>query len=288
VFLVVAAVVAIWLGYCALQVLAVSEPCDPLQAALLERLEQNSQAKMRERDGYFHVNGSKKGETRRYRALLWKSAPPDATTLLSPYFPCLWSLQKAPSNMERWDGGKWVCGAREMGLAARTRKCVVYSFGSAGEDSFEKAIASTTHGKCDIHVFDPTSRPLSRWVFHPFGLHSFDGNLVIGTTTFPVKTIATIMRELAHQTLDILKFDVEGSEWDVINSTDWKSVRAGQLLFELHNFGGQDMRLMQIVSLFKKLEEGGYRLFSAEPVCYGCRAIEFGWIHREWTPNGFD
>ena len=40
--------------------------------------------------------------------------------LVTPYYPCMWSLEKQPSFAQSTDGGKWTCGLREIG---RQRGC---------------------------------------------------------------------------------------------------------------------------------------------------------------------
>lgn len=34
-----------------------------------------------------------------------------------------------------------------------------------------------------------------------------------GLNSFPVKTLATIMKELKHEWVDVVKVDIEGAEW---------------------------------------------------------------------------
>ena len=37
-----------------------------------------------------------------------------------------------------------------------------------------------------------------------------------GLPSFKVKTLSTIMRELGHKWVDVLKIDIEGNEWPVL------------------------------------------------------------------------
>ena len=37
-----------------------------------------------------------------------------------------------------------------------------------------------------------------------------------GLPSFEVKTLSTIMRELGHKWVDVLKIDIEGNEWPVL------------------------------------------------------------------------
>ena len=64
-----------------------------------------------------------------------------------PTLACPYGIERAGRYR---DGAKWVCGLRFM-----REPCVVYSLGSAGEDSFEEAVEE--HSMCEIHTFDPTT-----------------------------------------------------------------------------------------------------------------------------------
>lgn len=51
------------------------------------------------------------------------------------------------------DGGKWMCDP----TAVTRSPCVIYSFGSNGDTSFEASLVQNHGGgNCDIHIFDPT------------------------------------------------------------------------------------------------------------------------------------
>lgn len=43
-------------------------------------------------------------------------------------------------------------------------------------------------------------------------------NMKPGHTSFPVKALATIMKELQHEWVDVMKMDIEGTEWGVLKS----------------------------------------------------------------------
>jgi FkbM family methyltransferase len=121
---------------------------------------------------------------------------------------------------------------------------IVYS-GGVGEDvTFDLALIERTG--CSVWAFDPTPRSIEyaskvsddRFHFHPVGLWStncvkrFYGPLnprdVSHTavasgddrTYFDAecKSLETIMRELEHDHVDLLKLDIEGAEFDVIGS----------------------------------------------------------------------
>lgn len=118
------------------------------------------------------------------------------------------------------DGGKWICGLRELG--ERKEKCVVYSFGSNSAYDFELTVRD--YSACEIHIFDPTSPPPSPSLgrrlnrshgfagttfFHSVGLGATAGRVQLSKTkgTFQVETLQALMRSLGHweRGLDLLK-----------------------------------------------------------------------------------
>ena len=52
------------------------------------------------------------------------------------------------------DNGKWTCGVRSL---LQKEGCIVYSFGSNGETSYEEDVLAKT--ACEVHTFDPTLSP---------------------------------------------------------------------------------------------------------------------------------
>ena len=52
------------------------------------------------------------------------------------------------------DNGKWTCGVQSL---LQREGCVVYSFGSNGDTSFEEDVLRKT--VCAVHTFDPTLDP---------------------------------------------------------------------------------------------------------------------------------
>ncbi len=144
--------------------------------------------------------------------------------------------------------------------------CVVYSFGIGGDWTFDEAMAqgdyfglSGTHAKgigCSVHSFDPTMgmpahvhQPGAVW-FQPTGLASADGEQAepldvawrnrrsVHERHHPwrVATLRTVMRELGHKRLTLLKVDVESFEWEALATAvaDGTLDRVDQLLFEAH------------------------------------------------------
>lgn len=74
----------------------------------------------------------------------------DGTRNIWDLFEASWACSSHARLGRVGDGGKWLCEPERL---ERQRQCVVYSFGSAGETSFEQAMISMG---CNVHSFDPT------------------------------------------------------------------------------------------------------------------------------------
>jgi hypothetical protein len=123
------------------------------------------------------------------------------------------------------DGGKWICDPHK--LRAKKKKCIIYSFGSAGESSFEED-AYENYG-CEIHSFDPTLdadtqasllKKAPKFFFHPWGIRAHgrkNKNKNFDSHDDKYKSLKDIMKILGHDYIDVLKVDIEGSEWNVFN-----------------------------------------------------------------------
>ena len=139
------------------------------------------------------------------------------------------------------DGGKWVCSKHAL---LSMPGCTVYSVGSNGDTSFEQAILSET--ACEVHTFDPTLndttadsvRAVPGVHFQGIGLANVDGEQVFKTKSKPVKTLHTIMATLNHTWIDVLKVDIEGHEWPILNGwlEAYDVLPFTQLLIELRPF----------------------------------------------------
>jgi len=168
----------------------------------------------------------------------------------------------------------------------------VYSFGLGEDISFDLAVIERFG--CTVHGFDPTPRSI-QWVksqrtppqlkLHEYGLDKSDGVLRFhapanpnfishsavhhqGTSNavieLPVKCLDTILRELGTDKIDILKMDIEGSEYGVIPTVVENRARIGQLLIEFHHrFEGIGIR--QTKHAVATLRQNGFQLFHVSP-----------------------
>ena len=200
---------------------------------------------------------------------------PDIWFLYEP----LWTCPDIELVGNFHDGVKWVCGIRRL-----RKNCIVYSFGSNGDDQFEIDILKKT--SCEVFTFDPTlsvekERMLSTNVrknFHAIGLANYDGLMEIGGMERKVLSLKTIMKDLNHMRIDILKIDIEGAEYDIFDGLNFSGFPdIGQILVEVHAFRHlQDLNKngnpeevpsklrLRLDRLFQVLETAGFRLFHKE------------------------
>lgn len=169
-----------------------------------------------------------------------------------------------------------------------TERSIVYSFG-VGED-IEFDLAMIREFAVDVFAFDPTPKSV-RWIqsqqlprefkFFQFGIADFDGvaeffpvedpddisyTIVCGqkaadnTIKVNVRRLKTIQRMLNHEKVHVLKLDVEGAEYAVINDIIASGVIIDQLLVEFHH-GFKNIGIADTKRTIELLDSNGYKLF---------------------------
>ncbi|KAF9168006.1 hypothetical protein DFQ26_001986 [Actinomortierella ambigua] len=155
------------------------------------------------------------------------------------YFPASYVC---PHDIQRVgplsDGGKWLCGMSLYEEKPRA-KCIIYSFGVNHETRFEGEMLDRTD--CEIWAYDasvsrmgPETDGRPKVHFEPVFVGSEDK---IGADGKVWKTLKTIMKENGHDWIDILKIDIEGSEYATLGKMmdDFPDVLPfSQLQLELH------------------------------------------------------
>ena len=166
---------------------------------------------------------------------------------------------------------------------------VVYSVGVGSNIDFDLALIEEL--KLAVYAFDPTPRSIE-WIkkqslsksfkFIPVGLGSNDGemeffpprkessthfspidrydNLGVETIKAPVKTLKSLAQEFGHQTIDLLKMDIEGAEYDVIDNLEEQEVEINQILIEFHHMY-KGISLDDTKNSIDKLRKLGFELF---------------------------
>ena len=174
---------------------------------------------------------------------------------------------------------------------------VVYSCGVGDEVDFDLALINGYGARVD--AFDPTPSSLTmveerelprQFRFHPWAVAGADGSLTLyrrvkrdgsassvmytmspddavdedGIVT-PAYTLQTIMQKLGHSNIDLLKLDIEGAEYAVLESLLDSELRPVQLLVEFHHrFEG--IGLERTARLIGRLHAAGYRIFAISDV----------------------
>jgi len=181
-----------------------------------------------------------------------------------------------------------------------SRESVVYSLGVGEEISFDlqliKNVGLTVHG------FDPTPRSIewlskqtlpAQFVFHPYGVAGRDGVLQFTppqnprhvshtllkrnspwpAISVPVYRLSTIMKMLGHQRIELLKMDIEGAEYEVIQDLLESRVEVHQLLVEFHH-RWPEVGLNKTEIAIRQLNSAGYKIFSVS-----VSGEEYGFLH---------
>ncbi len=183
-----------------------------------------------------------------------------------------------------------------------SRDSVVYSGGIGRHIRFELWLISRFG--CDVHALDPTPVALE-WIatqrrpeqfrVHPVGISDHDGVQRFylprspSSADFtslprdrkarkfieaPVRRVSTLLTELGHSRLDLLKMDIEGGEYGVIRDLRDSRVWPSQLLVEFHhNFPSVPFR--RTYEAIVALREAGYEIAHISP-----RGLEFLFVRR--------
>jgi FkbM family methyltransferase len=147
------------------------------------------------------------------------------------------------------------------GLDARS---IVYSFGVGEDVSFDFGLIER-YG-CLVHAFDPTERSIAwaranvdhlLWKLHPIGIAADDGEAAFtspaekshvsffrateesarsqDTVQLTVRSLPSIMQDLSHDRIDLLKMDIEGFEYEVLRALLDGPIRPSQIAVEFHH-----------------------------------------------------
>ncbi|XP_057368017.1 probable methyltransferase-like protein 24 [Daphnia carinata] len=179
------------------------------------------------------------------------------------------------------DGHKAVCFDRS--ITPDAGNCLVYSFGINNEWSFEDAMA--TYG-CQVYSFDPSmnvsGHDRSQFVhFFDIGLDGQDR--LHPSKKWKMRTATSIYDILKNRhgesaLIDVLKLDVETSEWDAIPqmmNAGFLANKVKQLVVELHFEADDPLQVLRHrVQIIRNLEAkaqgpaGGFVRFSSRPNPY--------------------
>ena len=175
------------------------------------------------------------------------------------------------------------------------RESVIYSVGVGSNIDFDLELINSFG--TTIHAFDPTPRSIEwvknqqlpkHFIFHPFGLSAENGHMDFfppskaSSTHFspidrygntnnvvraPVKDIDTIASELNHKEIDLLKMDIEGAEYEVIEALPKNRVAINQILIEFHHMY-KGIPISKTVDAISALNNLGFELFNISQRTY--------------------
>jgi FkbM family methyltransferase len=181
---------------------------------------------------------------------------------------------------------------------------LVYSFGVGEDVSFDLELIRCFHAT--IHAFDPTPCSVA-WIagqqlpanfnFHACGIADKDGvcsflppanpahvshtmiarQSAAPSRELPVKRMRTFMSELQQARVDLLKMDIEGAEYDVIQDLIASGIVVKQLLVEFHH-RWKEIGVSKTKEAIRHLNVAGYRIFAVSP-----SGEEYGFLNFDGT-----
>jgi FkbM family methyltransferase len=175
------------------------------------------------------------------------------------------------------------------------KESVIYSVGVGSNIDFDLELINSFGAT--VHAFDPTPRSIEwvkgqqlpkHFIFHPLGLSAENGHMDFfppskaSSTHFspidrygntnnvvraPVKDIDTIASELNHKEIDLLKMDIEGAEYEVIEALPKNRVAINQILIEFHHMY-KGIPISKTVDAISALNNLGFELFNISQRTY--------------------
>ncbi len=181
-------------------------------------------------------------------------------------------------------------------------RSIVLSFGLGIDISFDLGLIEKF--QCNVIGFDPTPRSI-RWlsglnlppqfVYHGVGIAAEDGEIAFmapkkeehvsfhvdkydadnerETISAPVLRLSSIIEKYDIGTVDILKMDIEGFEYDVLRDISSGTIRPKQVLVEFHHgmYGIDDAMTNNAVKLMNDI---GYKIFYVSDI-----GLEYAFVY---------
>lgn len=168
---------------------------------------------------------------------------------------------------------------------------IIYSFGIGKDVTFD--VTCIRNHRCSVFGFDPTPKsinyinshkinPLFR--FHNYGIATKTGNQefflpanerAISGSLVPsevvdaskmihvqMKSFDDVTQQFGHKKVDVLKMDIEGAEYEVLEAIVNSNIQIDQILVEFHDrlFDSEEFKSKKIVQLLRKQ---GFEIFAA-------------------------
>ena len=190
------------------------------------------------------------------------------------------------------DGGWAIC--TDISFPATP---LIYSFGIGDTIDFERTLIEKFNA--EVHAFDPTPF-VEAWLgdtetpqefhFYPWALAGRDETLSLyprrrsdgksseemftlvpeagetsNAVTVAAKRLATVMDELGHDEIDILKMDVEGAEYEALHDLLDSKIYPKQILVEFHHrFASIGVEKTRVI--IDRLKASGYQIVYISPI----------------------
>lgn len=180
--------------------------------------------------------------------------------------------------------GAWIVPLSRLGP-----KSICYCAGVGEDISFDLALIERRG--CDVYAFDPTPRAIEhvrrivggkhpKYHFVSIGIWHRDERVRFYAPRNPTdvshsalnlqrtekffeancKSLPSIMHDLGHDSLDLLKLDIEGAEHLVIESILAEGIAVGTLCVEFD----QPVPITRLVATLRQLRSAGYRIVSID------------------------
>lgn len=191
-------------------------------------------------------------------------------------------------HVETIESGGWRFTAQEL-----DQNSVVYSLGVGDDITFDLSIIEGFGA--EVHAFDPTPSSIemfstanlpNRFHFHPWAITAKDGTLKFyprvkkdgsqSTVMFtmiatdassenaievPAYCLSSVASRLGHSRIDLLKMDIEGAEYEVLEGLLASSIKPSQLLVEFHH-RFPAIGLEKTADMIGLLRKSGYKIFA--------------------------
>ncbi len=175
-----------------------------------------------------------------------------------------------------------------------TSRSIVYSAGIGDDISFDLDLIK--HFAATVYGFDPSPSSIA-WIekyslpfefkFFPYGISDHDGEILLypsenGGNSFsiygrkmesgapfevPVMRLSSVMRELGHTRIDLLKLDIEGMEYAVIRDMIDSDIKPAQMIVEFHH-RFSDVGISKTRDSLRMLKKYGYKIVHVDPSGY--------------------
>jgi len=190
---------------------------------------------------------------------------------------------------------------------------IIYSFGIGTDISFD--IDIYTRYQPHIYMFDPTPASID-WIkgkslpqkmkFYDFGIakktsdaffylpknpEHISGSILkhanvdtLRKVKVPLKSFKDICQQLGHKHINVLKIDIEGAEYDVIESIIKADINIDQILLEFHSrfFEKGNIKTKHAIKL---LNAYGYFIFAVSDSFEEVSFIKFSALHNHILKN---